>query len=410
MAKSEKNAKSNQIVQRVEGKAREEALAKALADINKKYGAGSLMKLGEKSKVSCEVISTGIPNIDLALGVGGFPKGRIIELYGPESSGKTTIALYTIAQIQKEGGTAAFIDAEHALDPIYAAKLGVNLEDLLVSQPDYGEEGLEITEALVRSGTVDLIVVDSVAALVPKNEIDGSMGDAQMGLHARLMSQALRKLTGAISKSKCVVIFLNQLREKMGVSGPTANYPGANETTTGGRALRFYASVRAEIRRGESVKAGSENIGYTLKMSIKKNKMAPPFRKAEVKFIYGVGIDKEDALHEALQVTPIFTKAGSWFSYKGEKIGQGFEKVKIRLAEDPDFRARVLADFEEILKNPQALIAEELKEAQEAGKNAQAKKTKVMSSDEEYEDILGLTDDGEDLDVDAIFDASLDEM
>lgn len=409
MAKTDKNAKSNQVVQRVEGKAREEALEKALEAINKRYGVGSLMKLGDKSKVPCEVISTGIPNFDLALGVGGFPKGRIIELYGPESSGKTTIALYTIAQVQKEGGTAAFIDAEHALDPIYAAKLGVNLDDLLVSQPDTGEDGLEITEALVRSGTVDLIVVDSVAALVPRNEIDGNMGDAQMGLHARLMSQALRKLTGAIAKSKAVVIFLNQLREKMGVSGPAMNYPGANETTTGGRALRFYASVRAEIRRGDTVKSGSENIGYTLKMSIKKNKMAPPFRKAEVKFIYGVGVDKEDALMQALQVTPIFTKAGSWYSYKGEKVGQGFEKVKTRLAEDPDFRARVLADFDEILKNPQSLIAEELKEAQAIGQKASGKKSKL--SEENYEDILGLVDDQEDeIDVDAIFDASLDEM
>lgn len=401
--KDDKKNRSNQVIKKIEGtSAREEALKAALDVINKKYGEGSVMKFGEKAQRPCEVLPTGIPSIDLALGVGGFPKGRIVELYGSESSGKTTLALYAIARLQKEGGTAAFIDAEHALDPNYAAKLGVDMNALLVAQPDFGEEGLEITEALVRSGTVDLIVVDSVAALVPKNEIDGGMGDATMGMHARLMSQALRKLTGAIAKSQCIVIFLNQLRDKMGIAAPSY---GPNETTTGGRALRFYASVRAEVKRGQSLKSGNDIKGNIIKFSVRKNKMAPPFRVAEVDLIYGKGIDIEKSMIESFIAVGLFKKSGSWYSYKDEKLGQGVEKVVEKLKKDDALYQRALKEFEALIQDPGFAFNQ---------MGAEASTEKLVSKNQEnddleinYEEILGVEDDFSE--AEDIFDEMVDE-
>ena len=311
------------------------ALEMAMSQIEKQFGKGSVMKLGEFKAMEIEAIPTGALSLDIALGIGGVPRGRIIEVFGPESSGKTTLALHIVAEAQKMGGEAAFIDAEHALDPVYAKKLGVDIDNLIVSQPDTGEQALEITESLVRSGALDVIVVDSVAALVPKAEIDGDMGDSHMGLQARLMSQALRKLAGAINKSKTVLIFINQLREKIGVMF------GNPETTTGGRALKFYASVRMDIRKIENIKQDGEVRGNRVRVKVIKNKVAPPFREAEFDVVYGQGISKEGNILDMAVNLDIIEKAGSWFSYDGERIGQGRENVKKYLKENPEMLEEV---------------------------------------------------------------------
>ena len=319
---------------------REEALNQALKLIEKEYGKGSVMKSGaEPEKI--EVISSGSISLDKALGVGGYPKGRIIEIYGPESSGKTTFALHAIANAQKNGGFAAFIDAEHALDPTYAHALGVDIENLVLSQPDNGEQALEIAEALIKSGSIDVLVVDSVAALVPEAELNGDMGDSHVGLHARLMSQAMRKLSGIISKTKCVAIFINQIREKVGVMF------GNPETTTGGRALKFYSSVRLEIRRGEQIKDGTSAIGNRTTIKVVKNKVAPPFRTCEVEIIYGQGISHLGEIVDLATEMGLIEKSGSWFSYNGEKIGQGREKVKDYLKNHEDICNEIEAKIRE---------------------------------------------------------------
>lgn len=319
---------------------REEALNQALKLIEKEYGKGSVMKLGaEPEKI--EVISSGSISLDKALGVGGYPKGRIIEIYGPESSGKTTFALHAIANAQKNGGFAAFIDAEHALDPTYAKALGVDIENLVLSQPDNGEQALEIAEALIKSGSIDVLVVDSVAALVPEAELNGDMGDSHVGLHARLMSQAMRKLSGIISKTKCVAIFINQIREKVGVMF------GNPETTTGGRALKFYSSVRLEIRRGEQIKDGTNAIGNRTTVKVVKNKVAPPFKTCEVEIIYGQGISHLGEIVDLATDMGLIEKSGSWFSYNGEKIGQGREKVKDYLKNHEDICNEIEAKIRE---------------------------------------------------------------
>ena len=309
---------------------KKKALEMAMSQIEKQFGKGSVMKLGEFKAMEIEAIPTGALSLDIALGIGGVPRGRIIEVFGPESSGKTTLALHIVAEAQKMGGEAAFIDAEHALDPVYAKKLGVDIDNLIVSQPDTGEQALEITESLVRSGALDVIVVDSVAALVPKAEIDGDMGDSHMGLQARLMSQALRKLAGAINKSKTVLIFINQLREKIGIMF------GNPETTTGGRALKFYASVRMDIRRIENIKQDGEVRGNRVRVKVIKNKVAPPFREAEFDVMYGEGISKVGNVLDMAVNLDIIQKAGSWFSYNGDRVGQGRENVKKYLKENPD--------------------------------------------------------------------------
>ena len=304
------------------------ALEAAIAQIEKNYGQGSIMKLGDTRHMQVEAVPTGSLSLDLALGVGGIPKGRIVEIYGPESSGKTTVALHMVAEVQKQGGIAGFIDAEHALDPVYAKNIGVNIDELYISQPDSGEQAMEITETMVRSGAVDIVIVDSVAALVPKAEIDGDMGDSHVGLQARLMSQALRKLTSVINKSNCTVIFINQLREKIGVMF------GNPETTTGGRALKFYSSVRLEVRRAEQLKQGQEIVGNRTKIKVVKNKVAPPFRVAEVDMMYGKGISKEGELIDLGVENEIVNKSGAWYSYNGERMGQGKENVKLYLKEN----------------------------------------------------------------------------
>ena len=308
------------------------ALDAALAQIEKQYGKGSVMKLGDNSaNMNVETVPTGSLSLDIALGLGGLPKGRIIEVYGPESSGKTTVALHCVAEVQKRGGIAGFIDAEHALDPVYARNIGVDIDNLYISQPDCGEQALEITETMVRSGAVDIVVVDSVAALVPKAEIDGDMGDSHVGLQARLMSQALRKLTAVISKSNCIVIFINQLREKVGVMF------GNPETTTGGRALKFYSSVRLDVRRTESLKQGGEIVGNHVRVKVVKNKIAPPFREAEFDIMFGQGISREGDVLDLAVNAGIVNKSGAWYAYEGDKIGQGRENAKTYIHENPAF-------------------------------------------------------------------------
>ena len=313
----------------------DKTLDQVLLDIEKQFGKGSVMKLGDNEHNDIEVISSGSLSLDVALGIGGYPKGRIIEIYGPESSGKTTFALHAIAEAQKQGGRVAFIDAEHALDPTYAAKIGVNTNELLLSQPDNGEQALEICEALVRSGAISVIVIDSVAALVPQAEIEGEMGDSHMGLQARLMSQALRKLAGAINKTNTVCIFINQLREKVGVMF------GNPETTTGGRALKFYSSIRLEIRRSEQIKDGSDIIGNKTSIKVVKNKMAPPFKACSVDIMYGEGVSKEGELIDLASEISVLDKTGSWYAYKGEKLGQGKENVKELLKGKPELSAEI---------------------------------------------------------------------
>lgn len=332
---------------------RHAALEMALRQIEKQFGKGSIMKLGETAGAQVETVSSGSIALDIALGVGGFPRGRIIEVYGPESSGKTTVSLHAIAEVQKKGGQAAFIDAEHALDPQYASKLGVNIDELLLSQPDTGEQALEIAEALVRSGAIDIIVIDSVAALVPKAEIEGEMGDSHVGLQARLMSQALRKLSGAISKSKTIAIFINQLREKVGIMF------GNPETTPGGRALKFYSSVRLDVRRVESIKQGNDVIGNRTRIKVVKNKVAPPFRQADVDIMYGEGISKEGSIIDIATDLDIVNKSGAWYSYEGERLGQGRENAKQFLKDHQDIAAAIEAKIREVSSLSQDHTAEE---------------------------------------------------
>lgn len=320
---------------------KKKALEMALGQIEKQFGKGAIMKLGESTHMNIETIPTGALGLDIALGVGGVPRGRVVEIFGPESSGKTTVSLHIIAEAQRLGGDAAFIDAEHALDPVYAKKLGVDIDNLIVSQPDTGEQALEIAEALVRSGAVDVVVVDSVAALVPKAEIDGEMGDSHVGLQARLMSQALRKLAGIINKSKTTVIFINQLREKIGIMF------GNPETTPGGRALKFYASVRLDVRKIETIKVGTEMMGNRTRVKVVKNKVAPPFKEAEFDIIYGEGISKEGSILDVAVNLDIVNKSGSWFSYNGQRIGQGRENVKLFLKGNKEMTAEIEAKIRE---------------------------------------------------------------
>ncbi len=324
-------------------KNKKEAIEMALLQIEKSYGKGSVMKLGDKQRLNVESLPTGALSLDIALGIGGLPKGRIIEIYGPESSGKTTVALHAIAEAQKRGGEVAFIDAEHALDPVYAKNLGVNVEDLIVSQPDTGEQALEIAEMLVRSNAIDVIVIDSVAALVPKSEIEGEMGDSHVGLHARLMSQALRKLAGVINRTNTIAIFINQLREKVGV------VYGNPEVTTGGRALKFYASVRLDIRKQELIKQGTEVIGARTKAKVVKNKVAPPFKEAEFDIMYGEGISKEGCILDIGTACGVIEKSGTWYNYGEERIGQGRENAKKFLRENPESKAKIETEIREIL-------------------------------------------------------------
>ena len=346
---------------------KQKALEAALGHIEKQYGKGSVMKLGDSSSnMVVEAVPTGSLGLDIALGVGGVPKGRIVEIYGPESSGKTTVALHMVAEVQKRGGIAGFIDAEHALDPVYAKNIGVDIDNLYISQPDNGEQALEITETMVRSGAVDIVIVDSVAALVPKAEIDGDMGDSHVGLQARLMSQALRKLTAIISKTNCIVIFINQLREKVGVMF------GNPETTTGGRALKFYASVRLDVRRTETLKQGGEMVGNHVKVKVVKNKVAPPFKQAEFDIMFGTGISREGEILDLASECNVVNKSGAWYSYNGERIGQGRENVKIFLKDHPEIceeiekqvriQYHLLPEEEAAQQNPAAQDAEEEQE------------------------------------------------
>ena len=347
---------------------KEKALEIALAQIEKQFGKGAIMKLGDNTaSMNISAIPTGCIDLDIALGVGGIPRGRIIEIFGPESSGKTTIALHVVAQAQKMGGTAAFIDAEHALDPVYAESLGVNVDDLYVSQPDTGEQALEITEALVRSGAIDVVVVDSVAALVPKAEIEGDMGDSHVGLQARLMSQALRKLTGAINKSNCVVIFINQLREKVGVMF------GNPETTPGGKALKFYASVRLDVRRIETLKVGGEAVGSRTKVKVVKNKVAPPFRTAEFDMLYGEGISREGSIIDQAVNRKIMSKSGAWFNYGDMRIAQGRDNARQFLKDNPEL-------CDEIENKIRAQVEEEKKKAQEEAEMKRAARRAALDA------------------------------
>lgn len=349
---------------------RKAALEVAMRQIEKQFGKGSVMKLGENTtSLQVEVISSGSLALDIALGIGGYPKGRIIEIYGPESSGKTTVALHAIAEIQRSGGQAAFIDAEHALDPKYASNLGVNTDELLLSQPDTGEQALEIAEALVRSGAIDIIVIDSVAALVPKAEIDGEMGDSHVGLQARLMSQALRKLSGSISKSKTIAIFINQVREKVGVMF------GNPEVTPGGRALKFYSSVRLEVRRAETIKQGNDMIGNRTKIKVVKNKVAPPFKQAEVDIMYGEGISREGSILDIGADIDVISKSGAWYSYNDERLGQGRENVKQYFIDHPEITDEIetnIRNHYELVKNVNK-DAKEIESTENENKDVKAK-------------------------------------
>lgn len=344
---------------------RRAALEMALRQIEKQFGKGSIMKLGESNHMQVEIVPSGSLALDIALGIGGLPRGRIIEVYGPESSGKTTVALHAIAEAQKVGGQAAFIDAEHALDPTYASKLGVNIDELLLSQPDTGEQALEIAEALVRSGAVDIIVIDSVAALVPKAEIEGEMGDSHVGLQARLMSQALRKLSGAISKSKTIAIFINQLREKVGVMF------GNPETTPGGRALKFYSTIRLDVRRVETIKQGNDMIGNRTRIKVVKNKVAPPFKQADIDIMYGEGISREGSIVDIGTEMDIIQKSGAWYSYEGERLGQGRENAKQFLKENGELaltienKVREASNLSTVVRNHSEHDAEEAEDALE---------------------------------------------
>ena len=352
-AKKDSSSKKNSSVLPATPAEKKKALETALGMLDKVYGKGIVMKMGEKPKMNVESVSTGSLGLDLALGVGGLPRGRVVEIYGPESSGKTTLALHCVAEVQKSGGVAAFIDAEHAMDPVYAKALGVNTDELLVSQPDSGEQALEICDALVRSGAVDIVVIDSVAALVPQQEIDGDMGASHVGLQARLMSQALRKLTSTISKTNCIVIFLNQLREKVGVMY------GNPEVTTGGRALKFYASVRIEIRKSESLKNGSEVYGSKTKCKVVKNKVAPPFKVAEFSILFGKGISKASEIIELGVKLEVIGKSGAWYYYDGERLAQGADNARAKLENDPELAAEIEAKIKEKMKDMPAPEMEE---------------------------------------------------
>ncbi len=352
---------------------KKKAIATAMSQIEKKYGKGSIMKLGENQKMNVSAVSTGSLSLDLALGIGGLPRGRIVEIYGPESSGKTTLALHAVAEVQKAGGEAAFIDAEHALDPVYAKAIGVRIDDLLVSQPDNGEQALEIAEELIRSDAIDIVVVDSVAALVPRSEIDGEMGASVVGAQARLMSQAMRKLSGAISKSNCILIFINQLREKVGV------VYGNPEVTTGGRALRFYASVRIDVRKGEQLKNKTEVIGNHTKCKVAKNKVAPPFKVAEFDILYGKGISYAGELLDMAVMMDIIEKSGSWFSYKGEKIAQGRDNARMYLEEN-----------KEVADEIDKLVRAGYTKLDDAVTKAKAGEFEPLDGDDDDDDELGL--------------------
>ena len=362
---------------------KQKALETALSQIEKKYGKGAVMRLGENSTMNVEAIPTGSITLDAATGIGGLPKGRIVEIYGPESSGKTTLALHAVAEAQKMGGEAAFVDAEHALDPVYAAALGVDVDSLLVSQPDNGEQALEITEALARSGAIDIIVVDSVAALVPKAEIEGDMGDSHVGLHARLMSQALRKLTGAIAKSNTLVIFINQLREKVGV------VYGNPEVTTGGRALKFYSTIRIDVRKAEQIKGtGSEVLGSRTKCKVVKNKVAPPFKTAEFDIMYGAGISKTGEMVDIGVELGVIQKSGAWFSYGDMRLGQGRENVKNYFDQNPEFAAEIEAKIREAQKKepegkPEAKSAVKASAAPKSAASAKARLDVTVDEDDE---------------------------
>ena len=371
------------------------ALDAALAQIEKQFGKGSVMKLGDSgANMNIETVPTGSLSLDIALGLGGIPKGRVIEIYGPESSGKTTVALHMVAEVQKRGGIAGFIDAEHALDPVYAKNIGVDIDNLYISQPDNGEQALEITETMVRSGAVDIIIVDSVAALVPKAEIDGDMGDSHVGLQARLMSQALRKLTGIISKSNCTVVFINQLREKVGVMF------GNPETTTGGRALKFYSSIRMDVRRIESLKQSGEVIGNRTRVRVVKNKIAPPFKEAEFDIMFGKGISREGDILDLAANINIINKSGAWYAYEGSKIGQGRENAKLYLREHPEIMQEVDRKVREhygLIQGEAPADAEESVEDEAAGKAKTAKGLRMVEGNCAAEPDVTEEDDASDI-------------
>ena len=371
------------------------ALDAALAQIEKQFGKGSVMKLGDSgANMNIETVPTGSLSLDIALGLGGIPKGRVIEIYGPESSGKTTVALHMVAEVQKRGGIAGFIDAEHALDPVYAKNIGVDIDNLYISQPDNGEQALEITETMVRSGAVDIIIVDSVAALVPKAEIDGDMGDSHVGLQARLMSQALRKLTGIISKSNCTVVFINQLREKVGVMF------GNPETTTGGRALKFYSSIRMDVRRIESLKQSGEVIGNRTRVRVVKNKIAPPFKEAEFDIMFGKGISREGDILDLAANINIINKSGAWYAYEGNKIGQGRENAKLYLREHPEIMQEVDRKVREhygLIQGEAPADAEESVEDEAAGKTKTAKGLRMVEGNRAAEPDVTEEDDASDI-------------
>ena len=375
MARAKKSSKHNQTVEPKADDARKKALSVALNQIEKQYGKGAILKLGDEADYEMASIPTGALSLDIALGIGGLPRGRVVEIFGPESSGKTTVALHCIAEAQKMGGIAAFVDAEHALDPHYAGKLGVDIDELIVSQPDYGEQALEITEELARSGAVDIIVIDSVAALVPRAEIDGEMGDASVGLQARLMSQALRKLAAVLNKSQTLVIFINQLREKIGVMF------GSPETTTGGRALKFYASVRLDIRRIETLRSGTDIIGSRTRVKVVKNKVAPPFKEAEFDILYGEGISQEGCLIDIGVDLDIVDKSGSWFSYKGEQLAQGRDNTIQYLIENPEIADEIEEQIRDYYVSLDSKVQSESDEPKEQADSAEI---------EDVDDLLGL--------------------